>query len=107
VVVEDHGELVGALPERHQRPVIQRRAAVHEQQRVSVADDVDEQGHIPDLQARPLRQRSCPGTALVIFLVFTPVPASLSGVFAVMAASLFPGHPKLAAEHGHHFYALA
>ncbi len=58
MIVEDQRELAGRLPERQQRPVIQRRATVHEQQRVSLPDDVDEQGHVPDLQqARPLRER--------------------------------------------------
>lgn len=52
--VEDQGELVGASPERHQRPVIGARPAVREHQRVSVPDDVDEVGHVADrYRSRP------------------------------------------------------
>jgi hypothetical protein len=43
VVVEDQGELVRALPKRRQRPQIRRRPSVHEHQRMSASEDVDDQ----------------------------------------------------------------
>jgi hypothetical protein len=48
VVVEDQGEPVRAAPERQHRRVVRARPAVHEQQRVSVSDDLDEEGNVPD-----------------------------------------------------------
>jgi hypothetical protein len=50
MVVEDQGEPVSAAPERPHREVICPRPAMHEQQWVSASDDVDEHGHISDLQ---------------------------------------------------------
>jgi len=52
MIVEEQLELIGTMPERHQRPVIETRPAVHQQQRVTVADDFDEEGHIADGSVR-------------------------------------------------------
>src|SRR6266542_3918136 len=53
MVVEDQGELIRQLPERHHRPVICTWPAVHEYQRVPVSDDFDEEGHVSDRHRCP------------------------------------------------------
>jgi hypothetical protein len=48
VVVEDQGEPIRKAPERQHRPVVRAGPAVHEDQRVAVPNDLDEQGHVAD-----------------------------------------------------------